>query len=235
MGQQREGSAWACCQKLRQQPSLERSLLSGESRSWLQPFRKACVTDRYPGTRKGEKKHLPGQERRLRHQPGIAAPRLSRDPALPLQNEINAAKVPAEQPGDGQRSDPCQRCLWAEQRLSALSLDVQNTHGRLMGRIIPELEELGCDFCPPFIHPPLSPRWQLPAPDSLSASHTFSPRSVLGFWGVRLRASDKQQKAVNYVFALSRLESPGVCAWCGRSQELTINSKQKRHYPYGTS
>lgn len=27
----------------------------------LQPFRKACVTDRYPGTRKGEK-HLPGQE-----------------------------------------------------------------------------------------------------------------------------------------------------------------------------
>lgn len=46
------GSSWAAA-KVMTAVTLERSLLSGQSQSMFQLFRKACFIDRYPGTRKG--------------------------------------------------------------------------------------------------------------------------------------------------------------------------------------
>lgn len=190
--QQRELSG--CCQNCSGSESRTEPLIWAIS----EPFRKACVTDRYPGTRKGEK-HLPGQEGAA-SVPGIAAPRHPREPALPPRNQ---RAFPAQQPGD-----PCERCPWAHParaKGSRLSLRLKNTFQGLRSGITPGL---GCGL----LLVPLScavPVVASATPGSPSASRTF-PRSVLGFWGVRLRALDNS-KSSQLRFHPVCLESPGVC------------------------
>lgn len=105
----------------------------------------------------------------------------------------------------------------------------------LMDGMIPELMERGCDF----IHPRRPPAVASPA-RPLRARLALSPQlqfalSVLSDSEPRTDSSKTAQLHFHPVCP----ESPGVCLVPPQpgegGRELTINSKQKHHYPYGTS